>query len=367
MLKTANEKPVILVAPLNWGLGHASRCIPIINLLLLNDCEVIIACGKNQKRMLEAEFGSLRFVELPGYDLKYGKKRWLTLAKIIFQIPKILIQIKSENRWLERFLSVERVDALISDNRYGLYSTGILSVFMTHQLKIKTAFGARIEKIIQRINYKYINRFNQCWVPDFNDGPSLAGELSHPDKLTVTPIQYIGCLSRFKKMHEEVIPGRVLLLLSGPEPQRTFLEELLLQQLKFWQGDIIMVRGMPAEKNDLAVSSNIKAYNHLESSALNKLICQSEFIICRSGYSSVMDIIKLGKKSILIPTPGQSEQEYLADYLYQKRLAVRVQQKEFVLQKALEIAKKFPYMTYENIDDTMIREAVEKFIDAVKS
>lgn len=311
MFNSASSKIKILVAPLNWGLGHASRCIPIIRYLLAQQIEVIVACGDDQKILLQSEFPSLKYLKLPGYDLKYGKNRASTLLKIIFQIPKILIEIKRENRWLSDFLANEPLDAVISDNRYGLYSREIVSVFITHQLHIKTPFGKPAEKIIQGINYRFINRFSLCWIPDFEKQPRLGGDLSHPVKLPVTPIRYIGSLSRFEKLNENMIDGSIVIILSGPEPQRTIFEKLLLSQAQSYSGEVVFVRGLPADKEKLPVNSNIRVYNHLPSSELNKIMCAAAFVICRSGYSSIMDIIKLGKKSIVIPTPGNQNRNIL--------------------------------------------------------
>jgi uncharacterized protein (TIGR00661 family) len=366
MFKSASSKPKILIAPLNWGLGHASRCIPIIKSLLANESEVIIACGDSQKHMLQAEFPSLRFIDLPGYDLKYGQSKGLTLLKIIFQIPKILIRIKQENRWLKVFLAKETPDAVISDNRYGLFSSEIASIFITHQLRIKAPFGRKIENMLQARNYKYINKFSECWVPDFENEPSLAGDLSHPEKLTSTCIRYIGCLSRFKKIDTKIIENSLLIILSGPEPQRTILEKILLNQLSSYQDKVNIVRGVPGKKEKPGVGSNITVYNHLPSVELNKIICESEFVICRSGYSSIMDIVKLEKRSIVIPTPGQTEQEYLADYLLRKKIAFSMDQKDFLLNDALTKAKKFSYKKYENIDDGPMEKAVEDLIKSFR-
>ncbi|HXB33719.1 MAG TPA: hypothetical protein VNV35_09865, partial [Puia sp.] len=131
----------VLVAPLAWGLGHATRCIPIIKELINQGCTVIIAAGGTQKEILQEEFPDLSFVELPGFRLKYGKNRAFTLLKIIFAIPKILIGIKRENEWLRRFAAREGLDLVISDNRYGLHGAGVYSVFMTHQLAIRSSLG----------------------------------------------------------------------------------------------------------------------------------------------------------------------------------------------------------------------------------
>src|ERR1700743_2011649 len=138
--------PRVLVAPLDWGLGHATRCVPIIKELLNQKCEVWIAVTGQQKSLLQEEFPSLPFVELPGYGIKYGKNRAFTVLQIVYSIPKILIRIKQEKTWLRGFIAREKPDAVISDNRYGLYAPGLPSVFMTHQLLIKTPWGRAADR-----------------------------------------------------------------------------------------------------------------------------------------------------------------------------------------------------------------------------
>jgi uncharacterized protein (TIGR00661 family) len=361
-----NAKTKVIVAPLDWGLGHATRCIPIIRQLLKADYEVIIAVERAQMDLLKNEFPSLRFVNLPGYRLKYGKKSVNTTLKIFLQIPKILIQINREKRWLNIFLKKESIDAVISDNRYGFHSKKIISIFITHQLCIKTVFGKMIEKKLQQINYKCINKFSFCWVPDFEKNNSLAGELSHPKIFPNIPIGYIGPLSRFEKK-ENPINYKLLILLSGPEPQRTILENIFLNELKSSHDKTILVRGLPGEKKSMGVPSNVEVYNHLSASELNKKICQSELVICRSGYSTVMDLARLGKKSIMIPTLGQTEQEYLADYLFEKKIAVKINQKEFSLRKAIEIAENFSFEKYEEENNQLLDEAINKLTEKIYS
>ncbi|HZE86252.1 MAG TPA: glycosyl transferase family 28, partial [Puia sp.] len=192
---------------------------------------MIVATSGAQKALLQGEFPFLSFVELMGYNVKYGKNRALTLLKIITLIPEILIQIKHENNWLRQFMAIEKVDAVIADNRYGLYGKGIYSVFMTHQLCIKSSAGRMADRLLQRIHYRAINRFSLCWVPDEDGKNGLAGDLSHPGKMPHIPVRYIGALSRFEACDPEEKGGRseprnppLLILLSGPEPQRTILE-----------------------------------------------------------------------------------------------------------------------------------------------
>ena len=193
MTSLAGKK--LLVAPLDWGLGHATRCVPVISDLLNNDCEVWLAGEGKQEKLLREEFPSLSFLPLKGYRIKYAKNG-LT-GKILLQIPSILRSIKEENKWLKEQVNKFGFEAVVSDNRYGLYHEKIFSVFITHQLCIKSSLGKWSEKILQQWNYKFINRFHECWVPDEKGENNLAGELSHPVKMPLIPTKYIGALSRF--------------------------------------------------------------------------------------------------------------------------------------------------------------------------
>jgi UDP-N-acetylglucosamine transferase subunit ALG13 len=331
----------LLVAPLDWGLGHATRCVPVINDLLNNDCKVWIAGEGSQEKLLREEFPSLPFLPLKGYRIKYAKSG-LT-GKLLLQIPSILRSIKKENKWLDEQVNKYGIEAVISDNRYGLYHEKVFSVFITHQLCIKSALGKWSESFLQKWNYKFIDRFNECWVPDAEGENNLAGELSHPVKLPSIPVKYTGTLSRFQKRNIDEIKKHLLIILSGPEPQRTILENKIIDQVVNYPGTVTIVRGLPVEKNIIPSTNTIHFYNHLSSEELNNEAMKAEFIISRSGYSTVMDIAALQKKSILIPTPGQTEQEYLAQHLMKKHFAYCVKQNELSLLKNIEEAKQFEY------------------------
>ena len=360
----------ILLAPLDWGLGHATRCIPIIKELLNQKCEVWIAASGAQRTLLEEEFPSLPFVEIPGYNIKYGKNRAFTLLKIVGAIPKILIRIKREKSWLRQFLTTQEFDAVISDNRYGLHAPGIFSVFITHQLHIRTPFGRMTDALLQRLNYRAIQRFSLCWIPDQEGAGSLAGGLSHPDRLPVIPLRYIGILSRFERSPAGQVlsspsgllsgqatappsmyaaPCDLLILLSGPEPQRTIFEKKILDQLPSYPGNTILVRGLPGSAASLlspaatAISASLRVYNHLPAGELNTVLNGAEIVLARTGYSTVMDLLKLGKKAILVPTPGQTEQEYLGAWLSEKKMVVHMEQSAFSLLDAMAIARDYPF------------------------
>ena len=219
----------LLVAPLDWGLGHATRCVPVIRDLLNYHCEVWLAGEESQEKLLREEFPSLPFLRLKGYRIKYAKTGFT--GKILLQVPSILRSIKEENKWLKEQVTKYGFGAVISDNRYGLYHENIFSVFITHQLCIKSSLGKWSEKILQQWNYKFINRFNECWIPDEEGENSLAGNLSHPVKLPLIPTKYVGPISRFEKKNIDEIGNHLLIILSGPEPQRTIFENKVVDQI----------------------------------------------------------------------------------------------------------------------------------------
>jgi predicted glycosyltransferase len=370
----------ILLAPLDWGLGHATRCIPIVKELISLKCDVIIAATGDQKAILQAEFPFLPFVELPGYEVKYGKNRALTLLKMIGKIPKILIRIKGEKAWLTAFVEQEKPDAVISDNRYGLAHKDVFSVFMTHQLLIRTPFGRGADRLLQRIQYRWLRRFSECWIPDLGKKEALAGELSHPEKLPSIPVRYIGILSRFEKTAARSVDGEkagvgqtepnksceLLILLSGPEPQRTLFEKILLRQLPGYSGKTILVRGLPIPTGSPAPSHpGLTVHDHLPAAELNAVVCGAQLVLSRPGYSSVMDLFKLGKKCIFVPTPGQTEQEYLGHYLEGRRLALSLPQSGFSLTAAIAAAENFPYKTPELGNEDVLQNMIREWLASV--
>ena len=304
----------ILIAPLDWGLGHATRCVVIINDLQKLNCDITIAASGKIKALLRNEFPKLTFLDLPGYNISYTKNKRVLPFKILIQIPKILKIIRFENNWLKAILKTHNFSLIISDNRFGLYSRSVFSVFMTHQLQIRTNFKW-LDKKLQRLNYNYINHFNECWVPDFQLGKTIAGELAHPKILPSIPVTYLGPLARFKKSETKEILFTWMAIISGPEPQRSLFEKKLFEAASKSSDQFLIVRGLPdGEKNDFHLP-NCKVYNHMNTADMQAAIESSEFIISRCGYTTVMEILALKKRSVFIPTPGQTEQEYLARHL----------------------------------------------------
>ena len=359
--------PKVLVAPLDWGLGHATRCIPVIYELLSQNVEVWLAGEGAQEMLLKREFPELAFLYLRGYRMRYGNSRLGLLKAIVRQVPGMLSAIKNEHSWLQRAVTEHHFDAVISDNRFGLYHPAIPCVFLTHQLRIKNPFGKWSENLLQRRNYRFINRFSECWIPDEEGEKNLAGELSHPSKKPAVPIHYIGVLSRMKKQPPCEQKGRLLISLSGPEPQRTIFENIIIRDIAHYQGRATVVRGLPGDANLIPSTNDIHFFNHLPTAEMNNEMEKAEFVIARSGYSTVMDIAALGKKSILVATPGQPEQEYLAKYLAQKNFAASITQEQFSLNKALQEAAHFEYRVGDYPLHSRLSSSIESFLSKLNS
>ena len=329
-----NQAATILVAPLNWGLGHATRCIPIIRELLATHHRVIIGSDGAALQLLQKEFPELTSVVLPAYNIHYQKKGGDFKKTILRQSPLILKAIYKEHKLLQQLIEKHNITGVISDNRLGLYTRKVPTVFITHQLQVLSGMTTGLTTWM---HHKFIKRFDECWIPDVDGRFNLSGQLGHPKQLGF-PVKYIGALSRFKK---EKLPFkyRVLVLLSGPEPQRSVLEDILQKALKKYNGPVLFVRGVLTEdEEEYLQKGNLNIVNYLTSEVLEKAINSCEFVISRSGYTSILDLAALEKKAFFIPTPGQMEQEYLAERLHKKGIAPYATQDTFTLKNLTKIA-----------------------------
>lgn len=329
----------ILIAPLDWGLGHATRCIPVIRELQLQGCEVLIAGSGHSLRLLEKEFPLIKTFILPGYSPRYPRKGSMVF-RMAMQLPHFMSVIRAEQRVIHHLVQQENIAAVISDNRYGCWSENIPSVFITHQSNIlmPRRFGW-LQGFVRNMNERMINRFTCCWIPDFPHDHSLAGELIFSGNAHVRiRKQYIGWLSRFTVQPDAVKKYDVVAVFSGPEPQRSMVENVVLPQLRNSGLRFRVVRGLPGLSSS---PSGEDVINFLDSDKLQEELAAAGLIIARSGFSTVMDLQALGGKVVFIPTPGQTEQEYLASRLMEKRIAYYMNQDAFQLSTALEQSKNF--------------------------
>lgn len=342
----------ILICPLDWGLGHATRCIPVIRELQSLGYHIVIAGSGPSLDLLKIEFPSNRFYHITSYGINYSRKVPL-MVHLFMKIPSLPSIVRKEKKEIAAIVQNEKIDYIISDNRYGCYYQGIPSAIIIHQLSLRLPFI--MKGAADSYNRRLIRRFNQCWVPDTPDR-KLGGVLSH--SRSITP-KFIGPLSRMTSTRFTATTFRVLGLVSGPEPQRTMFEELLYRELSGSSLDYYVVRGLPSEK----VSNHERSFTHLPSQQLNDMINAAEVVVCRPGYSTIMDLAILKKKAIFVPTPGQTEQLYLAKELERKKIAPMVLQNELSLNSALSKLSDYSGFTDDYLKTNFLQQTLREFLD----
>jgi uncharacterized protein (TIGR00661 family) len=322
---------------LHWGLGHATRCIPIIRSLLKNNFNVLLGSDGAALLLLKKEFPNLEAIELPSYNVSYSKKGGFFKLKMLQKLPHILRTIRAEKKLTRQLFDQGRIQSIISDNRMGVRHKNIPSAYITHQLNV---LSGNTSYFSTKMHQHIIKKFTECWVPDTAGPINLSGKLGHVPGTDLN-LKYIGPLSRMQ--HKE-LPKKfdVLCILSGPEPQRTLLEEKLLSVFRTSEKKVALVAGKVSEAKTTSQLGAVTVYNFLETEALETLINESELVISRSGYTTIMDLAVLKKPAFFIPTPGQYEQKYLAKKLKTQGIAPSCKQKNFSEKKL----KKVPLFTW---------------------
>lgn len=324
-------------------MGHTTRTATIIQYLLEKKCKVLFAGNEWQRRYIQDTFPGIETVHLDGYNVRYAKHALWFKPYFIQQLPRIFQVIRSEHQWLRRLATTRKIDAILSDNRYGLHHPEIPGVFTTHQLCVQTGMGAVADTLFQRLHYRQIQRFQQCWVVDIATPPGLSGTLGHPTQLP-TQTSYIGWLSQLSNADNNTSNEQhILILLSGPEPQRSLLSDILWKEASALQQPIVFVEGSQQAQEPSAIPTHITYHKLLTRAQLYPLLKNASMVVCRSGYSTLMDLMAARKKAILIPTPGQTEQEYLGRYLHEKGIFYSSHQSQFSLSTSLHAATRFPF------------------------
>ena len=268
---------------------------------------IIFGVNDEQKHLLKEELDFARYIQFEGYNIEYPKRGSMGI-KMLLEFPKILTRIRTKHNELQALIDKHKLDLIIADNRFGLYTQKIPCTYITHQINIQSP--NLIKNQLHKIHGKYINRYTDCWVPDSEGEINLGAELSH-GKLHDN-CSYIGPLSRFnEKATSENEDIDYLAIISGPEPQRSEFESIAINEFKKLNNKCAIVAGKPLLKKQKSID-NIHYFSHLNSNELFKIMCRSKKIICRPGYSTIMDLSTLQKPAHFIPTPGQTEQEYLA-------------------------------------------------------
>ncbi|MCC6401243.1 MAG: glycosyltransferase [Flavobacteriales bacterium] len=296
----------VLVAPLDWGLGHAARCVPVVRALLARGAHPVLAADAGPLALLRAEFPELEHVRLPGITVRYaaGRSQFWSMAR---QLPAMVRSVAAERAAFDRIAAGLRLDAVISDQRFGVRSAQLPSVLITHQLFPFTPFA---QNALRHLNLRHVARFDRCWVMDEPVAPGLAGDLSHGTHLPPN-VRYIGPVSRMAEGAATPRSAhRVVAVISGPEPQRTLLEGILLEQLATLPGEHLLVQGLPQRPGTRRIG-RVEVVGHLTGDALREALLGASLIVSRSGYTTLMDLAALGRSALIIPTPGQHEQQYL--------------------------------------------------------
>ena len=360
------HNPKILICPLDWGIGHATRDVPVIRELLKQGAEVVIGADKRPLAFLKKEFPDLRFVKFPGYEVNYPENGSMVL-KMAAAVPHILKEIKREHKYLDELIDEIEPDGVISDNRFGLWTKRVPTIFITHQIMIKAP--PILEPVLYRMNLSYIRKYDECWIPDTENGESFTGDLAHKYSLPENA-SFIGLLSRFADnsniednyTQDKNYKSDILVMLSGPEPQRTVLENIIIKQAKNSEYSFVILKGKTEESVVLKNDGRIKLFSHIETIELKKYMQNTDLVITRAGYSTIMDLAALGIKAVLIPTPGQTEQEYIARRFHNNGVYYSVSHDEFNLEKSVEASKNYQGIRLVS-DNLILRQRIEHFFD----
>lgn len=328
-----------MAAPLDWGLGHATRLVPVVQSLLAAGAKVTLAGSGGISRLLSAEFPSLELLHLEGYGIRYPRHGRYFAPYLVSQLPRVYNAISAEKVWLERQLASRHWDWVISDNRYGLYHSSVKSILVTHQLYPRSGQCWLPDTLLHRVHRRLMRPFDEIWVPDLAAGPGLSGQLSHPPPKGL-PVTYIGPLSRLAPGATELPgglqPGKYLLaLVSGPEPQRSIFEQAILAQAQNIPVPVVLVRGLPGQGQTVVWSGSVLSMHHAPTGMLSSLVSHAGWIICRSGYSTLMDLVQMRRTAMLVPTPGQTEQEYLSGHMESMGWFMQMPQDNLSLSQAM--------------------------------
>ncbi len=338
------------------GLGHASRSIPIIKKLIEEGHEVTVFSYGRALELLKKEV-SAKFIEFRDYPLEFTDNPDLFFLNLLLDSPLLITSLFTEHEKFLNYHEKEKYDLIISDNRYGIFAKDRPSFLITHQLRILNPYRLKLlEAGSMLYNRFFANRFKYIIVPDLEQN-SLSGDLSHNLRfLDPKKIKYVGPISFISKksLNKDI---DVLVSISGPEPQRSIFEKLVLEQIESLKLSYFVTLGKPEEQQN---KENIRSYLSFEER--ESIFNRAKIFITRSGYSTIMDLYMIDGKALFVPTPMQPEQEYLAQYFMQQNLFYSVPQKNLNLERDIKIAS--GYRGFENINyqpDTSVR----RFLDII--
>ena len=361
-----NKNYNILICPLEWGLGHAGRMIPLVKKLQERQNNIFIGAGREHQSFFRNELQGITYVDFKGF--KPGYSRFLPqYIALLLKTPLLFYHIIAEHFRLKRIIQDHKIDIVISDNRFGLWNRKIKSVYVTHQLLIPLPDKLKYFEWIGVLFHRFfITKYSLCFIPDLPGELNVSGRLTHKVRLPEN-IRFIGILSRFantvsSQEKKDIFPHNTVIL-SGPEPQRSIFRQKIVEILKHRESPVVVLEGKPGNPAEVLRTGNIISYNHLPSYEMQKIISESRSVVTRSGYTSVMELISLNCSALLVPTPGQTEQEYLARYLSEKGWFETVSQKN--LNTGLTLPPKKALWTGEIIDESgkLLEKALDELLN----
>jgi len=351
----------VLFAVCSWGLGHAVRDLPLMRRIIKERHQLTVIGKGRSLQFLKKELKSnCSYREIADYSLAYSERNF-SVAKFVTRLPIYISEIVQEHSKIERLVKSHPCDRIISDSRFGVYERGIPSFFIFHQLRFIAPKRVKFfEMFTEGFNYLFKDNFDKFLIPDTKED-SLSGDLSHNLLyFKQSKIEYLGPLGDLEKkdLFSDI---DYFISLSGPEPQRSVLEKKIMDQISSLKGRIVVTLGKPEEEKTEYFSDNIQIFSCLNRKKQEEMMNRAKLIITRSGYTTLMELAFLGKKALFIPTPGQTEQIYLADYHMNKKNFYSVSQNKLNLVKDVEKAKKYKGLSL----DFSPKEAEDKFMRIV--
>jgi uncharacterized protein (TIGR00661 family) len=330
----------IIYSICSWGFGHATRSLPVLRKLIKEDHTItVISHGRTLKLLQKELDDAVSYRDIPDYPMLISKNTEQFVAKSMIYWPYFIKRMESSLQQLKKILETTPCDRIISDGRYDMYSKSIPSVFISHQMRIMNPLRFKpFERGSETFNLFFFKRFRDIIVPDYKDN-NLTGDLSHNlQKIDESKIHYVGLLSDFAKkdLTKDI---DYFFSISGPEPQRSYLEQAIMDQIEDIDGQIVLTLGKTEEQSTPQLD-NVQIYPYLPKEKREDILNRSKLVISRSGYSTIMDLAVIGTKALMIPTPGQIEQQYLAAYLSGKNLCHQVSQKSLNLERDTALAQK---------------------------
>jgi UDP:flavonoid glycosyltransferase YjiC (YdhE family) len=311
--------------------------IPVIDRYISGGSSVILGGSGKSGELLKEAFPLLPFLEVPSVEIKYKGKGMFPFMSLLWQLPAMIVSVYKEHQHIKKIVSQYPVDIIISDNRYGLYCKKVHCIFVTHQISpVLPLMFKWAEYFLYRILRTAIHKYNECWIPDFSGADNLTGNLSHRFRLPHNA-RFIGILSRFTKIFpsDALDPGyKLVIILSGPQPQLRDFTQSIIEQTGRLKCKALIITGL--QHGIPSYSRQISVVPHLGIAEFKNALLHADVIVCRAGYSGIMDLFALGKSAVLVPTPGQTEQLYLAEYLSGKGSFNYVSQSQLDLNKIME-------------------------------